>query len=69
MKNLVREQTIDNLHEYMIKSVYLKRMSNVSIIIDCFSFTSMEIFKLIYHDEGLFGDEVLFFSLKVNIIN
>jgi hypothetical protein len=69
MKNLEREQTIDNLHKYIIKSKYLKKMSYVSIIIDCISFTSMEIFKLIYNDKGLFGDEVLFFSLKVNIIN
>lgn len=66
MKNLMREQTIENLHKYIIKSKYLKKMSYISIISDCISFTIMEILKLIYEDEEFFKDEVLFCVGKVN---
>lgn len=68
MKNLVREQNIENFQKYKIKSEYLKKISYVSITMDLISFTVMEILKLIYHDEGLFGNEVLFFIGKVNNI-
>lgn len=68
MKNLLLDQSLENLRKNNIKSKYLKKMSYVSITIDLISFTTMEIFKLIYHDEGLFANEILFFMGKVKTI-
>lgn len=65
----MREQSLENLQKSKIKSKYLKKISQVSITIDLFSFTIMEIFKLIYHDEGLFANEFLFFIAKVRNCN
>ncbi len=67
MKNFIREKNIENLQKYRIKSKYLKKMSIVSITIDLSSFTVMEIFKLIYLDEGLTDIELFFFIGKVII--
>lgn len=68
MKNLMREQSVENLQKNKIKSKYLKKMSYVSITIDLISFTTMEIFKFIYQDECLFPNEFSYFIGKVKTI-
>jgi hypothetical protein len=67
MKNLLREQNIENLERCMDKATYLKRLSFISLTIDLIFSIAIEILKLIYYDKGEYESTLYFFIAKVKI--